>query len=84
MRRIKLGSGVSKTVHVDQSEFHFGMAYVLFRGCYIRYFFLKKKWSISVRRMFYFGVVIFGTSLIHFGTAYVLFRGRYVRYFFDE
>ena len=39
-----MGSGVSKTVHVDQSKYDV---------C-----------SSSARHMFYFGVVIFGTSLI--------------------
>ena len=68
MRCINLGSGVSKTVHIDQSEYHSGTSLyhfgvVIFGTSLILYLVILE--FISARRM------------------YVLFKGLYIRYFFD-
>ena len=62
-RCINLGSGVSKPVHIDQSEYHFGTSL----------------YSLGVDNIRYFFDLIFGKGFIYFSTVYVLFRGRCIR-----
>ena len=59
-----MGSGVSKTVHFDQSEYNFGTSLIHFRVVIFGIFDLifGNSLSISARRMFYSGVDIFGSS----------------------
>ena len=59
----QFGLGCIKTVHIDQSEYHFGTSL----------------YPLGVDNIRYFFDLIFGKGFIYFSTAYVLFRGPCIR-----